>query len=92
MADIPRTQAVTTSWAARPDVTAKFVSIKNKTGADVLVARTTEAADGGFDADTQIITLADGESVGLQVVQNSKELSIKAASGADGVQLVILNQ
>lgn len=75
--------SVTTSWAPLADERCKSVSIRNKTGADLLVCMTGDTADS-----TKHLTIADGDSIGLGVEVVAAEVSIKAAAGASGVQVV----
>jgi hypothetical protein len=77
-------QAVTTSWAPLPNVRATKVSILNNTGAGILVSETTQTGDAA-----RSVTLADGQPMALTPQERATEFSIKAAAGADGVQLVI---
>lgn len=83
MASQVRTQSVTTGYVALPDLSAAQVSILNNTGADILIRMASETDTG------EEITLADGQSVALRVVANAKEVQIKAAGAASGVQIVI---
>jgi len=78
-----RTQSVTTSWAALPDVRGEYVSILNGTGAALEVRHSGQTAAG------ESVTIADGQSLGLKVAANASEVQIKAAGGAAGVQIVI---
>lgn len=84
MASILRTQSVTTSWAALPDEKGGEVSILNNTGADLLIADSTETADA-----PKVVTLKDGQSVGLLCSVSAKEFSISAAADAAGVQIIV---
>lgn len=76
------TVSVTTAWVALPTHKADHVSIKNKTGADLLVRKADRA-----NPDDQI-TLEDDESVGMYVSDSCSDIEIKAAGGATGVQVV----
>lgn len=78
-----RTQSVTTSWAGLPDLKAERVSLLNKTGADLEIRHAGQTSAG------EQITIADGQSVGLQVNWKASEIQIKASAGAAGVQIII---
>ena len=92
MASLPRNQAVTTSWVALPDIPAHGVSILNSTGAALFIATQADiTAGGGTPAANTIRTLPDGMSEGYELTISAKELCIKAAAGAAGVQLNIYN-
>lgn len=78
-----RTVSVTDSWAALPDEPGENISILNKTGADLEIRHSGQQNAG------EQITIADGQSVGLTIAANAKEIEIQATSGAAGVQLVI---
>ena len=84
MSNALRNQDVTTSWATLPDVRGHNVGILNSTGADLFVSGTADTGDS-----SKMITLADGQSVSLQIAENANEVSIKADAGAAGVNLVI---
>lgn len=83
MAGFIRTVSVTDTWAALPDLAAREVSILNNTGADL------EARYASEDGADQMLTLKDGQTAGLPVVSKASEIEIRAAVGADGVQLII---
>lgn len=78
-----RTVSSTSSWAALPDLPAHEVGILNSTGEALEIRHVGETAAG------QQITIPNGSSVAIPVTQNAKELQIKGAVGAAGVQLVI---
>jgi len=78
-----RTISSTSSWAALPSFPTGAVSILNSTG-EALEIRYA----GDTDTDEQI-TIPDGGNVGLPVIANSKEIQIKATTGAAGVNLII---
>lgn len=84
MATTLHNQAVTTGWAPLPDSRATKVSILNNTGADILISETGKTGDA-----TRTVTLKDGQPLALVPQERSAEFSIKAATGAEGVQLVI---
>lgn len=74
--------SVTTAWVALPTHKADHVSIKNKTGADLLV-RKADRADPNDE-----ITLEDDESIAMVVSGSCSDIEIKAAGGATGVNVV----
>jgi hypothetical protein len=80
-----RTVSSTSSWAALPDLPARGgqVGILNTTGEDLEIRHIGETDVG------EQITIPDGSSVAIPVASNAKELQIKGAIGAAGVQLVI---
>lgn len=74
--------SVTTSWVALPTRKANHVSIKNDTGADLLIRKADRTAP-----DDQL-TMPTGSSVGMLVLRSSADIEIKAADAADGVKVV----
>lgn len=83
MASQVRALSTTASYVALPDLKASHVSILNNTAGNLLVRMASE------DTATYEITLEDTQSVTLQVNNNAKEVMIKAAGVAAGVQVVI---
>jgi len=77
-----RSVTATSSYVALEDIPCKFVSVLNKTGAALLIEM---AGDSGTGKE---VSLADGLSVGLEVVCNAKEIRIKSATGTTGVYFV----
>ncbi|MEN3942996.1 hypothetical protein WJU23_16985 [Prosthecobacter sp. SYSU 5D2] len=77
------TQAVTTGWVALAAHRGEQVSVLNGTGAVLQVRYASQTAAG------REITLADGQSVGLNLCATSGEVQIKAAAGAAGVHVVV---
>lgn len=78
-----RKVTATSSYVSLPVVSGKTVSILNKTGDDLFVRH-----GGDTDTDSEI-ALADGESVGVDVVANASEIQIKSATGTTGVYVVV---
>lgn len=80
-----RTVSSTSSWAALPDLPAPGgqVDILNSTG-EALEIRHVGETDAG-----EQITIPDGGTVVLPINSNSKEIQIKATTGAAGVQLIV---
>lgn len=78
-----RKVTATSSYVALPDIPGKTVSILNKTGDDLFLNLA-----GDTDGSSEI-ALADGESVGVSVAANAKEIRIKSATGTTGVYVVV---
>lgn len=78
-----RKVTATSSYVALPDIPGKTVSILNKTGDDLFLNHS-----GDTDGSSEI-ALADGNSVGLSVAANAKEIRIKSATGTTGVYIVV---
>jgi hypothetical protein len=78
-----RSVTATTSYVALEDIPCSFVSILNKTGAALLVEIASDSGSG------KEVSLADGLSIGIEVISNAKEIRIKSASGTTGVYLSI---
>lgn len=74
--------SVTTSWVALPTRKANHVSIKNDTGADLLIRKADRTAP-----DDQL-TIPTGSSVGMLVLRSSADIEIKADVGTTGVKIV----
>ena len=76
------TVSVTTSWVALPTHKADHVSIKNKTGANLLVRKLDRANP------SNMITLEDDESISMLVSGSCADIQISAGTGAAGVSVV----
>lgn len=74
--------SVTTSWVALPTRKAEHVSIRNDTGADILIRKADRTSP-----DDQL-TLPTAASVGMVVLRSSSDIEIKADDAADGVKVV----
>lgn len=74
MASQLRSASVTSTWTALGSLPATNVSIRNDTGAALLIRKTAETTSG------YNISLPDGGSVGISVVSNAAELEISAAA------------
>lgn len=83
MAAQTRTVSVTTSYVALANLPGRNVSILNRTGADLLVRMASETT-AAFE-----VTIPTGGSVGMSVNNNAKEIEIKAAAGAAGVDYIV---
>lgn len=80
-----RSVTATASYVALADIPAARVSILNKTGATLSIEMANDSGSG------KEIVLADGLSVGISVVSNTKEIRIMSATGTTGVYIVIDN-
>jgi len=84
-ASILRSVTATASYVALADIPAVRVSILNGTSGTLLIEM---AGDSGASKE---ITIPVSGSVGISVVANAKEISIKSATGTTGVSIVIDN-
>lgn len=85
MASQLRSASVTSSWVALTALTGRYISILNKTGADLLIRKAAETT-AGF-----VVTLPDGGSVGLSLVANVSEVEISAvaAGPTTGISYIV---
>mgnify|MGYP000858781465 CR=1 FL=1 len=74
MASQLRSASVTSTWTALASLPATNVSIRNDTGAALLIRKAAETTSG------YQISLPDGGSVGISVVANAAEIQISAAA------------
>ena len=74
MASQLRSASVTSTWTAFASLPATNVSIRNDTGAALLIRKASETTSG------YQISLPDGGSVGVSVVANAAEIQISAAA------------
>lgn len=80
-----RTVSSTSSWAALPNLPSYGgqVDILNSTGEALEIRHAGETAAG------QQITIPDGGTAQLPLINNLNEIQIKATTGAAGVQLIV---
>ena len=84
MSSAIRNQETTLSWEALPDVRGHSVGILNTTGVLLYVCMTADTADA-----SKYLVLADGQSVGLNVAENANEVSVRADTATEGVNIVV---